>query len=87
MREGMKMNTSEQCFLQLRLTSMFSYMRRKALKPSGCDSMLDTARSVLRMCSRMSACTARGQSCSSGSGDGEGGRVSMLLHTPRGMKT
>ena len=50
--------TSAQYFSQLLLTSMFSYMRRKALKPSGCDSMLDTARSVLRMCSRMSACIA-----------------------------
>ena len=66
-----------QSFLQLLLTSMFSYMRRKALNPSGCDSMLDTARSVLRMCSRMSACIARGRSCFYGVNHGVVGHACM----------
>ena len=36
---------------------MVSYMRRSALNPSGCASMLLMALSALRICSLSSACT------------------------------
>ncbi len=51
--------TTYMCPIRDMLTWIVSYMRRSALKPSGCDSMFLIAVSVVRICSRISACAKR----------------------------
>lgn len=50
------------CTLQARPACMVEWNCRSALKPPGMLSMLDSARSMLRICSRISACTGKGGS-------------------------